>query len=220
MKIRKQKKKTDDPWAGVRPSLEITTNINGDQRPALLDPSDPHQAPNLAFMDFQSYSREVVHEIFVRMIGKPPKAPRLGGESMITLRVMNDTGGALMVDRNEYIKRLEKFVDVWIDRYITNGKLEVMPDGNLRRAIKPTMVHVDEPAPALRYCDGCGKAHAYICKHTPDADDSHLEDKPDDGVPHAEWLADTEGQAQLRERWRKAKPADLTVGQLEEIMKQ
>ena len=108
--------------------FEVSVNNENLHRP--FDLSDRSQAPNLAFLDFKPKSRAQVEREFSWLYGGANATP---------------FQGAGAADIKAFKKLRDRFISTWVDQYIKEGKLEVLEDGTLRRATKPTMVHYDVP---------------------------------------------------------------------------
>ncbi len=194
-------------------SMTVTSIPNAYQNPTRpLDTNDPHQQPNLDFFDFRPKPREVWVQMLCKLYGRP------GKDGMLS--VFDASGKSplqMHINRKDYEKQLERFVNFWIDRFIARAErvkkwylsndrstvdpatlqfLEVMPDGMLRRGTLPTLVHVAEPD------EGEG-----------------TEDLSDVAISQSQWENDPRFRADLRERQRLARKADLTIGQLEEMQR-
>ncbi len=166
-----------------------------------FDTEDPHQQPNLSFLPFKS----MPHDAWVTTLCRLFPIPK------------SDIPERGIVNVRQLRKDREKFVNVWIDRFIARGPhvkayvlshdraaditepaqlqfLEVTPDGMLRRGITPTSVHYAEP------------------------ENESKEDLSDVAVSQVEWTNNPQLQADLRERWRLARPAKLTTGELEALL--
>jgi hypothetical protein len=71
-----------------------------------------------------------------------------------------------------------------------------MGDGMLRRGIVGTLVHVADPTEI-----------------------KPGEDLSDIAIPQSQWVNNSRLQDEWKEKWRKARKADLTVGELEEMQR-
>src|ERR1700677_1881944 len=168
--------------------------------PDMLDPKDPHQAPRLEWLDFAPHAREDVFAFFCSHYGRNQLL-----KSKKDFVEFVHLGGSF--NRTEVIRKIEHLVNVWIDRYIANGKLEVLEDGSLRRPIPTVMVHYSEPG---------DKPDEVI--HDP-ANGPLPSNVLDRKMTQNEWQHDRSGvRSALRERWRRARRAELTVGELEELL--
>jgi hypothetical protein len=176
--------------------------VNGYDNPNLpFNLDDPHQCPNLAFFDFAARPRDVWFRSMCTLFPVPKK---------------NDPERGI-TDAKAYRKMRDDFVNTWIDRLIARGPrvkrwflehsdaaqitdpselqfLEVLPNGFIRRGFVGTIVHVAEPT------------------------DETGEDLSDISITQVDWTRDPTIAENLREKWRLARRADITVGQLEELL--